>query len=201
MESGAQNSLGPMSAGQPTFDFVTKTVGCTTGDKLACLRKVPYAALTNAIALTPGLFAYQSLNLAWLPRVDGDFFEENPQVLVQKGKYSKIPIINGNCDDEGTFFSLVQSNITTDAQAVEYFNKNYYPKATPAEIAQIAQLYPSTPSAGSPYDTGDRNTLTPQFKRIASFSGDLVFQAARRRFMSVASATQNSWSYSESHFL
>ena len=72
----------------------------------------------------------QSLRLAWLPRTDGVFLTDDPQKLVQQGKVAKIPYITGkfrppctifrslhniyigNCDDEGTLFSLANVNVT-----------------------------------------------------------------------------------------
>lgn len=48
---------------------------------------------------------------------------------------------------------------------------------------------------GSPYNTSQLNALTPQFKRFASFQGDVVFQAPRRYFFKVAASTQKIWSY------
>ncbi|KAF8964271.1 Alpha/Beta hydrolase protein [Flammula alnicola] len=41
---------------------------------------------------------------------------------------------------------------------------------------QLATLYPSDITQGSPFDTGILNALTPQFKRIAAFQGDGFFQ-------------------------
>lgn len=35
----------------------------------------------------------------------------------------------------------------------------------------------------------------PQFKRLASIQGDLVFQAPRRYFLNYTSATQDTWAY------
>ena len=54
----------------------------------------------------------QSLDLAWQPYADGDFLADNPQKLVQQGKVANIPFVSGECDDEGTLFSLSQTNIT-----------------------------------------------------------------------------------------
>jgi carboxylesterase type B len=91
--------------------------------------------LTEAINLTPSFFTYQvrgllpiaiqlrdcqltirsvpqSLDLAWPPRVDDDFLTDDPQKLVQQGQVAKIPIVSGDCDDEGTLFSLAQTNVT-----------------------------------------------------------------------------------------
>ncbi len=51
---------------------------------------------------------------------------------------------------------------------------------TDAEVAQLATLYPSDLTQGSPYGTGDTDALSPQYKRLASLQGDLIFQAPRR---------------------
>jgi hypothetical protein len=33
--------------------------------------------------------------LAWLPRVDGIFFTDDPFTLVQEGKFARVPIVSG----------------------------------------------------------------------------------------------------------
>jgi acetylcholinesterase len=55
----------------------------------------------------------QSVDLAWQPRAgDGYFLTDSFQKLVQEGKVADIPFITGDCDDEGTMFSLSSLNIT-----------------------------------------------------------------------------------------
>jgi acetylcholinesterase len=64
---------------------------------------------------------------------------------------------------------------------------------------ELLTLYPQNVSQGSPYDTGTKNALTPESKRIASIMGDLVFQAPRRFFVQTVSDKQNTWSFCKSH--
>ncbi|KAF7373909.1 Carboxylic ester hydrolase [Mycena sanguinolenta] len=71
----------------------------------------------------------------------------------------------------------------------------YLPGGTSAEVAQIAALYPEDPVVGSPFGTGNANALTPEFKRVAAFEGDIFFQGPRRLFLEHASKTQNTWSW------
>ena len=70
------------------------------------------------------------MQLSWPPRVDGKFITDNPYKLVQQGNVADIPFVTGKnqpsslsslssythqkgtCDDEGTFFSFGNSNIT-----------------------------------------------------------------------------------------
>ena len=123
----------------------------------------------------------------------------------------------GDCDDEGTLFSLSTLNITsvelkkkrnleiwltdfhsTDAQLEEYLSTYWLPDASPDTIKTLMTYYPSDITQGSPYDTGILNALTPQNKRIASFQGDAVFQAPRRFFLNARSGQQPTWSFCES---
>lgn len=60
---------------------------------------------------------------------------------------------------------------------------------------EVLTLYPQNVTLGSPYDTGTQNAFTPQFKRIASILGDLVFQAPRRFFLNNTLNKQNTWSF------
>jgi len=145
--------------------------------------------------ITPSLFSYQSLALAWRPRVDGVFLVDDPQKLVQQGKVANIPFVTGDCDDEGTLFSFSQLNVTTEAELRAYLSTYFFPNVTPAQMEKLLVLYPQDVTQGSPYDTGTQNTLTPEFKRMASILGDLVFQAPRRFFLGAVSDKQNTWSY------
>ncbi|KJA17434.1 hypothetical protein HYPSUDRAFT_46373 [Hypholoma sublateritium FD-334 SS-4] len=194
LESGAPIPVGDIINGQKYYDALVKDTGCSgAADTLQCLRTVPYTALKAAINNSPGIFDYQSLNLAWLPRTDGVFLTDNPQKLVAAGKVAAIPYIVGNCDDEGTLFSLANANVTTDAQFKTYIQKTFLPGITDAQTTQIATLYPSDITQGSPFDTGILNAVTPQFKRLAAFQGDGVFQGPRRWLLQYTASTQNVW--------
>ncbi|CAA7261544.1 unnamed protein product [Cyclocybe aegerita] len=181
MQSGAPIPVGDIANGQESYDTLVSDTGCSdASDTLACLRTVPYGALKAAIDKSPRLFDYQPLRLSWLPRTDGVFLTDNPQRLVQQGKVAKIPYVTGNCDDEGTLFSLSSLNVTTESQLKSYAKTIFLPGATNEEIEQLATLYPGDITEGSPFDTGVLNAITPQIKRIAAFQGDGIFQAPRR---------------------
>ncbi|KIJ59046.1 hypothetical protein HYDPIDRAFT_118871 [Hydnomerulius pinastri MD-312] len=196
MESGSPIPVGDITHGQPYYDALVYETGCSTSsDTLQCLREVPYETLLSAVNQSPGIFAYQSLVLAWLPRVDGVFLTEDPQYLVQQGSVADIPFISGDCDDEGTLFSFSTLNITTDTQLEEYIQTYWLPNATSTMIQELMEYYPADIADGSPFDTGDLNALSPQFKRLAAFQGDAVFQAPRRLFLQAQSGKQNLWSY------
>ncbi|KAJ7914278.1 Alpha/Beta hydrolase protein [Mycena leptocephala] len=196
MESGSPIPVGPLENGQKYYDAIVQQVGCAgASDTLACLRTVPYATLKAAQDASPFIFAFQSLVLAWLPREDGVFLTDNPQRLVQQGKVANVPFITGDCDDEGTLFSLSTLNITTDAQFIQYITSVWLPEATSAMAASLDKMYPNDILAGSPFDTGILDAITPQFKRLAAFQGDAVFQAPRRFFQQSRSGKQKQWAF------
>ncbi|KIP02704.1 hypothetical protein PHLGIDRAFT_32096 [Phlebiopsis gigantea 11061_1 CR5-6] len=196
MESGSPIPVGDITHGQKDYDALVQETGCSgSSNTLECLRRVPFKTLMNAINESPNIFSAQSLDLAWTPRADGTFLADDPQVLVQEGSVANIPFVTGDCDDEGTLFSLSLLNISTEAELRSYLTEFYLPNATAAELDQVLALYPQDPTQGSPFDTGLLNVLSPQFKRLAALQGDLVFQAPRRFFLSHRSGKQNTWSF------
>ncbi|ETW82212.1 Esterase/Lipase [Heterobasidion irregulare TC 32-1] len=196
MQSGSPLIVGDITHGQPYYDLIVNEVGCNgTEDTLQCLREAPYEKFQAASSSTPSLFSNTSLNLVWMPRTDGKFLTEDPQTLVKKGHVADIPFVNGDCDDEGTLFSLSSLNATSDEDTLKYIQSVYYPKTSSQELDPVLQLYSSDPSEGSPFNTSSNNTLSPQYKRIAAIQGDIWFQGPRRLFFEYRSEKQNTWSY------
>jgi len=196
MQSGGPIPVGPIENGQQYYDHMVRETGCTgQPDTLDCLRRVPYATFKRAMDSSPNFFAYQGLVLAWLPRVDGVFLTEPPQDSVLHGHVSNVPLITGNCDDEGTLFSVSTTNISTTAQLKQYLKLFMMPRATDKEIDTLLVYYPDDQRAGSPFDTGFLNVLSPQFKRTAALQGDFVFHGPRRFFLKNRASKQNSWGF------
>ncbi|KAL8277084.1 hypothetical protein RQP46_010512 [Phenoliferia psychrophenolica] len=183
MESGAQLPTGANDHGQEYYDIVAAATNCTGPGSLECIRHAPYNQVVAGVDMTPEVLSYQSLQNAWLPRTDGLAIRQDAQLLVEQGKIAPIPVAS--------------FNITTDAEALAYIQTNFLLGSTDAEIAEMALHYPQDPTQGSPFNTGYRNQLTPQFKRLAAFAGDYAFQAPRRFFLNkVASLGKNKvWSF------
>lgn len=166
---------------QKIFDHVAEVAGCSNAaSPFECLRALPVDQLNTAQSSVPGIFSYESIGLSFLPRYDGHVLTDQVYSLVQQGKYSKTPFIIGDQNDEGTLFALTLSNVTTDADAIEWVG-NLLPDAPIATLSQLAStLYPDNPSDGSPFGTWIFNELYPGFKRNAAVLGDFVFQWPRR---------------------
>ncbi|PPQ78599.1 hypothetical protein CVT26_005317 [Gymnopilus dilepis] len=173
MESGSPLGLNDIEFGQSFFDQLVTDTGCTgSNDPIACLRTVPFDEIGAAVNLSNNIFSFSSINIVWNPTV---------------------PLITGDCDDEGTLFSLSTLNITTNTEFLEYMESNYNFPAN--RLASVGQAYPSDVRQGSPFDTGTANAITPQFKRLAAIQGDYFFQAPRRFFLKAASKTQKTFSF------
>ena len=203
MDSGSTVPAVPVSdpKAQNVYNTVVNTAGCSSAsDTLACLRALPYATFLNAVNSVPGIFSYSSVDLSYLPRPDpkSSFFSLSPEESVGKGAYTRVPIIIGDQEDEGTLFSLVQSNLTTNAEVIDYV-ASYFPYAKHADVATYVNTYPDTPSAGSPFNTSIANELYPEFKRVAAILGDAVFTLTRRGFLANVSSEVPAWSYLSSY--
>ena len=90
---------------------------------------------------------------------------------------------------------LGSSDIRTDYLFETYIRTVIFPNITDAEYQAIAEAYPSDVTQGSPFGTGTLNALTPEFKRLAAFDGDFIFQAPRRLFLNQLSDRQKAWSF------
>ncbi|KAK4915845.1 hypothetical protein LTR49_016103 [Elasticomyces elasticus] len=210
MDSGsitpANNVTTPKA--QTVYDTVVANAGCSSSaNTLACLRKIDYTTFLNAVNSVPATFGYRSVDLSYLPRPDaGDkFFSRSPDLSVASGAFAKVPIIIGDQQDEGTLFSLAQSNITTNAQLIQYL-ASYFPTNpnAVADIAGLAATYPDLPllgqPAGSPFNTGSLNNIYPQYKRLAAILGDITFTLARRSYLNLVASQVPAWSYLSTYF-
>ena len=83
----------------------------------------------------------------------------------------------------------------TDDEFKQYVHSNFLPKATAEQIDAVAKAYPSDPSTGSPFGTGNASEATPEFKRLAAFQGDWAFIAPRRHLFKHTANTQPVWSF------
>ncbi|KAL4079093.1 sterol esterase [Scleroderma citrinum] len=198
-QSGFAHPMEQANESQPIYNQLLEYTNCTNptngNSTLDCLRAAPYQSLKNAVNMVPTLLSYESLATSFHPVVDGIMFKRPGRQSLAEGLYAKIPIIAGDVEDEGTLFSLLNVNVTTDQGFVDYVQTNYIPTANETQMQGLAEAYTSDPSQGSPFGTGTNFTLTPEYKRLAAFQGDYYFQAPRRYGVTITSATQNVWSY------
>ncbi|KAK1760232.1 sterol esterase precursor [Echria macrotheca] len=205
MNSGSIVPADPVDCpkGQAIYDNVVRKAGCASAsDTLACLRALPYAKFLEAANSVPAILSYNSVALSYLPRPDGHVLTQSPDKLVLQRKYAAVPMIIGDQEDEGTLFSLFQSNITTSAKLKTYLSTIFFHSASTSQVSSLVDVYDDSLLAGSPFRTGIFNEVYPGFKRLAAILGDLVFTLTRRVFLADAlTANPNvpSWSYLASY--
>lgn len=98
--------------------------------------------------LVPGLSSINSVALSFGPRQDGKFIKEFSNVLIAQGKYSRVPLISGDEEDEGTILSTGTYSINTDAAYEKWLSTVLFPHASPAQLADLYKLYPQDPTQG-----------------------------------------------------
>ncbi|KAM0426454.1 hypothetical protein ACHAPT_008145 [Fusarium lateritium] len=169
-QSGADGTdMKNLTNPQKRYDTIVKAVGCDKKkDKLACLRQVPFDKLNATSALVPGNF---------YPVVDGDFIPDYSSTLLEKGKFTKVPILLGTNADEGTLFG--NSDVNTDEE-VRALIAAGGPDAETTDI--LMALYPNVDALGLPaaYRVRPNGPVGAQFKRVIALQTDQLFTSWRR---------------------
>ncbi|KAJ5494839.1 Carboxylesterase type B [Penicillium fimorum] len=115
----------PLSAA--IYNTAVKNAGCHgASDTIACLRELDYTKFLNTANSVPGIMAYNSVPESYLPRPDGLVLTALPEKLVIQGKYSSVPFVISDQEDEGTIFALYQNNLTTAEHIVDYLYSLYF---------------------------------------------------------------------------
>ncbi|KAF1816561.1 acetylcholinesterase/Butyrylcholinesterase [Eremomyces bilateralis CBS 781.70] len=209
MNSGGIIPADPIDGrkGQLVYDSVVKNGDCASAsDTLQCLRELPYDDFLDATNSVPGILSYFSVSLAYLPRPDGLSLTDSPDEVALAGKFAKVPFIIGDQEDEGTLFSLFQTNITTNEELNTYLNTIFFPYVDPPIVSGLVDTYGTgaleSVTENSPFRTGLGNSLYPQFKKLAAILGDLTFTLTRRALLDGLAAVAPevpSWSYLASY--
>lgn len=170
---------------QSVYNTLVTNAGCNgASNTLSCLRGLSSGSFISAMETLPAIFDYQSLHLAYFPRPDpsDNFYPTSPEISAYGGKYAKVPLIIGDMEDEATFFSLVQSNITNTGELNTYL-ESYFPEAVTADVTSLTSNYPDDPAQGSPFETGSDNNLYTEYKRLAAILADFFFTLTRRAYL------------------
>ncbi|EUC64210.1 carboxylesterase [Rhizoctonia solani AG-3 Rhs1AP] len=207
MQSGAPSTYAARPASYPprqaAYDFIVNTTGCASNG-FECLRNSDAELLKQAnydvFKLPPNLVSLDPYPTAVGPTLSPSdpFLSRPPRQTIQEGKFAKIPFVRGTNLDEGTLFT---TNPSTTQDVISFLTTQLpgltFGITNETVVEQLLNYYPTDPSAGSPYNTGN-NTFgkAAQYKRAASVVGDLVFEAARRDFLQTATGLGiPSWSY------
>ncbi|KAH9915056.1 carotenoid ester lipase [Epithele typhae] len=198
MESGSPAPVGQVDNPylQTTYDTIVVDAGCAdSANSLSCLRQVPTGKLKAAMDQTPTFLSFKQLNTPWFPRADGGYIKQEPQHQLISGAIATIPFVIGNDLDEGSALSFPTLNLTTDDEVLDYIQANFFRNTSRAVVANVLNLYPQDPAAGSPFGTGSNHSYSPQYKRISAIQGDFFEQAPRRLFVQQLGNRQSVYNY------
>jgi triacylglycerol lipase len=206
MNSGTVAPADPVDCpkGQVVYNTVVENAGCASAaDTLECLRSADYSTFLDATNSVPGIVGYNSIALSYVPRPDGTVLPESPNVLVDNGRYARVPFIAGDQEDEGSFFALFQPNLTTTNDIVDYLDTLPFHNAGQRVLQEYVATYQNIREDGSPFRTSFLNNWYPQFKLLAAILGDITFTLARRIFLETTSQVSPevpSWSYLATYY-
>ncbi|EMD33597.1 hypothetical protein CERSUDRAFT_117697 [Gelatoporia subvermispora B] len=197
MHSGFPIPLNTYSELQGTYDILVNQTSCQNStDSLDCLRQLPYEELYEAMLAAPAAQRFGR----WQVVLDNDFIAEQPETLLQQGKIARVPFVVGCTQDEGTDGALNLTSITTDNETAAWLMEEGLPGIPMSAVEEIFALYPSDPTDGSPFDTGDLYAITPQYKRLAALVGDIEYHSQRRFFLNHTAGHQGAWSFQSKEF-
>lgn len=111
-------------------------------------------------------------------------------------------MIIGDQEDEGTLFSVFQTDVNDSPSLVNWLSTYMFSNATKAQLTQLVNTYDTAISSGSPFRTSILNEFYPGFKRTAALLGDLVFTLTRRMELATHAKLNPSvptWSYLASY--
>ncbi|KAF7306522.1 Carboxylic ester hydrolase [Mycena indigotica] len=131
--SGAQASMSPTPSFD-SFNAFASAVGCGTtpgAARLACLKKVPTATVRNYTNSEAGAALFR-------PTVDNVVTFSDPLQRIRTGKTANVPVLLGHMQDDGTLFTINQTNLDT------YIEANY---GTTITADQVRKLYPGLTDA------------------------------------------------------
>lgn len=166
--------IGPLAL-EPMYNELLARTGCTT---LECLREVPEAKLNTAINSTSA--TYNNTLAEFNPFKDNDIIADYGSMQLADGRFVKVPIIDGANSDEGSAFSPQGVDTTEDFRA-DIVADN---PTTEKIVDQLLEAYPDDPSVNVVASMGDARPGPPfgaQFRRSASYFGDVKFIASRRK--------------------
>ncbi|KAJ5622512.1 hypothetical protein N7528_005744 [Penicillium herquei] len=198
-ESGAPVWYAPtadVSLWQPTYDGFVNAAGCSSAkDSLQCLREVSNTTLINIFGNTTLDPFGSNAPREFMMAVDGDFIPEANSVLLQSGKFARVPYLIGTNFDEGTTVGPRGVNNLSDFNAYlidEMMTINN------ASLSTIGYLYPDIPEIGIPTTYNGRPPASDdygvQWKRSCAVGTDIIMDAPTR-LTTLSMASYNSTVY------
>jgi len=96
-----------VSAAEKQGEWLAIRAGCEgRGDLLACLRSKKPEEILHALPNDPAFVFGEGNFGVWGPVIDGHILPESVEKSFQTGRFNRVPVINGNNDDEGSLMVM-----------------------------------------------------------------------------------------------
>ncbi|KAK2050170.1 carboxylesterase [Colletotrichum somersetense] len=168
------------------FNQTVEKVGCKDDkDQMGCLRSKDIKAIQDANIGSPFPGRSENPRFYWTPCVDGDFLQDYPYQLYEKGSFLKVPVLFGTGTNEGSVFA---ANVATEEEFVSFIADNY-PKLTKNETELMSKNYPLMPALPN------HNAWFPSASQAY---GEATFICPANNIMeayAAANRSSTSWSY------
>lgn len=133
--------------GEMFWQNVSTAVGCQGGD-LKCMRKVPFANLTDATNT-----AHTKYNYQLQPRVDGVFVTDTYESQLYQGRFNWTgPLVISHEQHENNGAPTSGVNTTADVRAQL---RTFFPAITDDVIEEVLKLYPESDYSSPGYRFAD----------------------------------------------
>jgi para-nitrobenzyl esterase len=108
IESGPCLGRNPsLSAAEKQGEWLAIRAGCEgRGDLLSCLRSKTPEQILQALPNDPAFVFGEGEFGMWSPVVDGYVLPDTEEHLFSTGQFNRVPVINGNNDDEGSLMIM-----------------------------------------------------------------------------------------------
>lgn len=169
MESGSAGHLYQSRTHNRGFEIMSNFTNCSSSeDSFKCLQSLSTEKFNEALNQVPSSKAEEGTGLFFSPAIDGDYLPDYTDLMFQQGRFKRnVAILNGDEKDEGTYLTLGYiANITDDEGMASYIRDVLLPGISDQDLNRLLSLYPSDPSAGSPYGTGDKWNITGELSLI-----------------------------------
>lgn len=138
MESGTSiiSQVGYAGLQESDYTALTKHFNCTGNDTLGCLQKVDSHDLQYVFNKTNKVLPGQNYIF---PYIDYQVIPKSGYNTLEKGNFTKVPILLGTTTDEGT--SFIPSSLQNEELFLAYIKMNF-PLMSNATVQELLSLYP-----------------------------------------------------------
>ena len=149
-------------------------------DIMDCLRR---QTQQDIVRRTNDMFMFFSFPRWFAPNIDGHVVPEEPEQLLQQGRFAKVPFIVGQTKDEGAFFYRLTMNSFNNGVYDDNFLDHKLPRILPVLSSFNSKLYPITRQVRKKYFINVDMESEDEFRpRFVEFLTDLMFTRCTDKF-------------------